>query len=74
MCETEIEMIDGGPDGPDELSKTLSGRNVLNGLFAELLPSSKKHWWIYLGTIKPSRIDTAEARRVLAELGALETA
>lgn len=54
MYETKIRMCDGGPDGPDELSKEFSGRDVLNSF--EHVPASK-HWWIYLGTIKPSRIE-----------------
>jgi hypothetical protein len=49
-------MREGGwtATNPDDPSQTFTGSDVLDTIDG-LVPSNKKHWWIYLGTIKPIR-------------------
>jgi hypothetical protein len=51
-------MYEGGlaAINPDTQEISFTGRDVLETI-GGIAPSNKKHWWIYLGTIKPSRIE-----------------
>jgi hypothetical protein len=61
MHETPITMSAYDDNGEPIPATRLTGRDVLRLFPGGLQPSSKNHWWIYLGTIKPGRIaDVAE--------------
>jgi hypothetical protein len=49
-CTWMNEMTAYASDGTEHL-----GRDILEA--TNPVPTARKHWWLYLGTIKPSRID-----------------